>query len=242
MYMKKLILLTLFFFILFNTVALAESNIEKEQILRTEHMFCEDGALSNEVIITNIRNIICKGNIFKVAFECKFWSECAKAGDRINFNVPESIYTQEGTLLIPAGSKVVATVLKIEKQRIPNKNAKVFLKYECLILPDGTAVVMYGKPLTEDGALKESPWMTAGKLSAYTLGLGVVGAGAATGFAFIPHPLRLGVAYAIGIPIGTTIGLITGLVTPGLKYHAKAGEVVTIILCDNLCLKKQCCP
>ena len=242
MYMKKLILLTLFFFILFNTVALAESNIEKEQILRTEHMFCEDGALSNEVIITNIRNIICKGNIFKVAFECKFWSECAKAGDRVNFTVPESIYTQEGTLLIPTGSRVVATVLKIEKQRIPNKNAKVFLKYECLILPDGTAVVMSGKPFTEDGALKESPWMTAGKLSAYTLGLGVVGAGAATGFAFIPHPLRLGVAYAIGIPIGTTIGLITGLVTPGLKYHAKAGEVVTIILCDNLCLKKQCCP
>lgn len=240
--MKRLGLFILFSLIFFNLNASAESCLDDERVLRTEHMFCEDGALSDEVIITNLRNIICKGNVFKVAFECKFWSECAKAGDRVNFTVPESIYTQEGTLLIPTGSKVVATVLKIEKQRIPNKNAKVFLKYECLILPDGTAVVMSGKPFTEDGALKEGPWMTAGKLGAYTLGLGAIGAGAATGFAFIPHPLRLGVAYAIGIPIGTSIGLITGLVTPGLKYHAKAGEVVTIILCDNLCLKKQCCP
>ena len=240
--MKKLSLLILFFIIFLNISASAENYSDTEQVLRTEHMFCEDGAISNEVIITNLRNIICKGNIFKVSFECQFWSECSKAGDRVNFIVPESIYTQEGTLLIPSGSKVIATVLKIEKERIPNKNAKVFLKFECLILPDGTAVVMSGKPFTEDGALKESPWMTAGKLGAYTLGLGAIGAGAATGFAFIPHPLRLGVAYAIGIPIGTTIGLITGLVTPGLKYHAKSGEVITIILCDNLCLKKQCYP
>ena len=144
--MKRLGLFILFSLIFFNLNASAESCLDDERILRTEHMFCEDGALSDEVIITNLRNIICKGNIFKVAFECKFWSECAKAGDRVNFSVPESIYTQEGTLLIPSGSRVVATVLKIEKQRIPNKNARVFLKFECLILPDGSAVVMSGIP------------------------------------------------------------------------------------------------
>ena len=96
----------------------------EEQVLGREHMFCEKGALSNNVTITNLRNIICKGNAFKVAFDCKFWSECAKAGDRVNFSVPGAIYTQEGTLLIPAGSKVVGTVIRIEKQRIPNKNAR----------------------------------------------------------------------------------------------------------------------
>ncbi len=211
-----------------------------EQVLGREHMFCEKGALSNNVTITNLRNIICKGNAFKVAFDCKFWSECAKAGDRVNFSVPGAIYTQEGTLLIPAASKVVGTVIRIEKQRIPNKNARVYLNFECLLLPDGSAIQMSAKPLTKDSSLKEGPWHTAGKLTAYTLGLGIVGAGAGTGFAFIPNPAKLGVGYAIGIPVGTTVGLITGLVTPGLKYHAKAGEEITIILCDDLAIKKQC--
>ena len=211
-----------------------------EQVCAREHMFCEKGALSNMVTITNLRNIICKGNAFKVAFTCKFWSDCAKAGDRVNFDVSDAIYTQEGTLLIPAGSKVVATVIRIDKQRVPNKNARVYLNFECLIFPDGSAYPMSAKPLTKDGSLKEGPGNTAGKLTAYTLGLGIVGAGAGTGFAFIPNPAKLGVGYAIGIPVGTTVGLITGLITPGLKYHAKAGEVVTIMLCEDLDLPKSC--
>lgn len=211
-----------------------------EQVLGREHMFCEKGALSNNVTITNLRNIICKGNVFKVAFDCKFWSECAKAGERVNFSVPQAIYTQEGTLLIPACSKVAGTVIRIEKQRMPNKNARVYLNFECLVLPDGTAIQMSAKPLTKDSSLKEGPWHTAGKLFGYTLGLGIVGAGAGTGFAFIPNPAKLGVGYAIGIPVGTTVGLITGLITPGLKYHAKAGEEIPIILCEDLCINKQC--
>ncbi len=234
--MKKLLVL-IFIILVGASVYADECN---EQVLAREHMFCEKGALSNAVTITNLRNIICKGNVFKVAFDCKFWSECVKAGERVNFSVPGAIYTQEGTLLIPACSKVVGTVIRIEKQRIPNKNARVYLNFEYLILPDGTAIQMSAKPLTKDSSLKEGPWHTAGKLFAYTLGLGIVGAGAGTGFAFIPNPAKLGVGYAIGIPVGTTVGLITGLITPGLKYHAKAGEEIPIILCEDLCINKQC--
>ena len=233
--MKRLLLLLLIMF----TGATVYSQECGEQIIAREHMFCEKGALSNAVTITNLRNIICKGNVFKVSFDCKFWSECAKAGERVNFSVPGAIYTQEGTLLIPACSKVVGTVIRIEKQRIPNKNARVYLNFEYLILPDGTAIQMSAKPLTKDSSLKEGPWHTAGKLFAYTLGLGIVGAGAGTGFAFIPNPAKLGVGYAIGIPVGTTVGLITGLITPGLKYHAKAGEEIPIILCEDLYINKQ---
>lgn len=234
--MKRLLLLLLIMF----TGATVYSQECGEQIIAREHMFCEKGALSNAVTITNLRNIICKGNVFKVSFDCKFWSECAKAGERVNFSVHGAIYTQEGTLLIPACSKVVGTVIRIEKQRIPNKNARVYLNFEYLILPDGTAIQMSAKPLTKDSSLKEGPWHTAGKLFAYTLGLGIVGAGAGTGFAFIPNPAKLGVGYAIGIPVGTTVGLITGLITPGLKYHAKAGEEIPIILCEDLYINKQC--
>ena len=223
---------------LLGTQAFAATN--QTQILAKEHMFKEKKALSDLVLITNNSNIITKGNVLQVVFTCKLWSENAKAGDRVNFVAPEAIYTQEGTLLIPANSKIVATVLKIEKPKWFNKNARVYLNFECIVFPDGSAMAMSAKPLTKDGALKEGPWMTAGKLAASTVGLGVVGAGAGVGFAFIPNPAKLGAGFAIGIPVGCTVGLITGLVTPGLKYHAKAGETVKIILCKDLCLKKVC--
>ena len=238
--MKRI--LTIFLLMFFGMSAFAADCGCNEQIQSYEHMFCEKGAVSNLVAITNLRNIICKGNAFKVAFSCQFKSECVKAGDRVNFDVPQAIYTQEGTLIIPACSKVVATVTRVEKQRVPNKNARVYLNFECLVLPDGSMFAMSARPCTKDSSLKEDGWHTAGKLTAYTLGLGIVGAGAGTGFAFIPNPAKLGVGYAIGIPVGTTVGLITGLITPGLKYHAKKGETITIMLCDDLAVSKQSCP
>lgn len=235
--MKKIISMMLILSL--GTPVLAQNLTCDEQIIGYEHMFAEKGAQNDNVTITNLHNIICKGNAFKVAFNCDFKSECAKAGDRVNFDVPGAIYTREGTLLIPACSKVVGTIIRIEKQRVPNKNARVYINFECLILPDGTAIKMSARPCTKDGSLKEGGWHTAGKLIAYTLGLGFVGAGAGTGFAFIPNPAKLGVGYAIGIPVGTTVGLITGLITPGLKYHAKAAENIVLILCEDLCLCKQ---
>ena len=106
------------------------SPVFSEEIIGYEHMFCEKGALTDNVAITDLHNIICKGNAFKVAFNCDFKSECSKAGDRVNFDVPGAIYTREGTLLIPACSKVVGTIIRIEKQRVPNKNARVYINFE----------------------------------------------------------------------------------------------------------------
>lgn len=216
------------------------ANTPEEVVQGYEHMFFEKKAISNQVVITNLRNIICKGNSFKISFHCKFKSECAKAGDKVNFDIREAIYTQEGTLLIPAGSKVVGTIIKIEKPRIPNKNARVYFNFECLILADGKNIEINARPNTNDNSLKEGPWMTTAKLAASTVGLGCIGAGAGVGFAFIPTPAKIGVGLAIGIPVGCTVGLITGLITPGLKYHAKAGENVELILCEPLSLPKVC--
>lgn len=239
--MKKLI--TLLCLISFISPAFANDCLcdTQEKILREEHMFCEKKAPSNKVLITNLQNIICKGNVFEIQFNCKFWSDKAHAGERVNFLVPEAIYTQEGTLLIPCGSKVVATVIKIQKQKMFNKNARVYLKFECIILPDGSAIALNAKPFTKDGTLKEGPWMTAGKILGSAVGLGVIGAGAGVGFSFIPNPQRIGVGLAIGIPVGVTVGVITGLLTPGLKYHAKKCEKIKIILCDELYIPKIEC-
>lgn len=204
-----------------------------ETVLGVEHLsICKD-APNNIVKITNLRKVLTKGNVIVVSFDDKFMSKCHKAGDMVNFVLPEALYTDEGTMLLPACTKIVAEITRIVPPKKFNKNARVHLVYKAIVLPDGCCYSMCGRPFTKDCTLKEGPWMTFWKLFLSTVGLGVVGAGVGTGFAFIPNPAKLGVGFAIGIPVGCTVGLITGLCTPGLNYKAKKGEQVMVLLLDD---------
>lgn len=215
--------------------------------------YIEEQVLSNEPIakssskapattVSETENyyIICKGNVVKVAFECKFLSECAKEGDSIYFYVPKDIMTECGTIIIPMGSKFSGYIRGVYPQKKFNKNARVYLSLDTLILPDGTELEVKAKPFSKDFSLVENGWMTAGKIAASTVGLGAVGTGAGVGLAFIPKPHKIAIGAGTGVAVGCFIGLVTGLVTPGLKYHAKQGEEIKIILCDDLWIPKSC--
>ena len=39
--------------------------------------------------------------------------------------------------------------------------------------------------------------------------------------------------------VGAAVGLVTGLVTPGLKYHAKSGEEIYVILLEDAAVARQ---
>ena len=200
---------------------------------RVEHLDVHKKAPCNEVIIQNLKRTVKEGNVLEVAFDEKFFSKCHQAGEIINFVVPEALYTCEGTLILPCGSKVVAEITRIEKPKVFNKNARVSLIFRNIVLPDGSCIDIKAKPFTKDSKLKEGPWTTTGKLFLSTVTLGIVGAGAGTGFAFIPNPAKLGTGFAIGIPVGCTVGLVTGLITPGCHYKAKKGETVYALLIDD---------
>ena len=206
---------------------------EVEKIIGIEHLSVVPEAPNNKVTITNLRKVIQKDNVIIVAFDEKFFSKKHKAGETVNFVLPEALYTDEGTQLLPLGTKIVADITRIVPPKKFNKNARVHLLFKAIVLPDGRCVEMCGKPYTKDFTLKEGPWMTFWKLFLSTVSLGAVGAGAGTGFAFIPNPAKLGVGFAIGIPVGCTVGLVVGLLTPGLHYKAKKGEQVMVILLDD---------
>ena len=242
MHMKKLISvisILLFYFMPVNVLA-EEAQDTYECIKSTETVANSPSkAPCNIVNTTDTYYIMSKGNVFKIAFECKFLSECAKEGDCIYFYVPKDICTSCGTLVLPMGSKLSGYIRGITKQKMFNKNARVYVSINKLILPDNTELDIKAKPFTKDFSLVENGWMTAGKLTASTLGFGAIGTGAGAGLAFIPKPHKIAVgAAAIGLPVGCFIGLVTGLVTPGLKYHAKQGEEIYIILCEDLYIPK----
>lgn len=205
-----------------------------EQILCKEHLCVNPKAPVNTVTITNYRKIICAKNVMAVAFDCPFCSKRACAGDVVNFVLPQALYTQEGTLILPKCTKIVAELTNVQQPKWFNKNARVSMIFRCIILPDGRVMPMDATPFTKDGTLKEGPWMTTGKIVLSTLTLGIIGTGAGVGFGFIPSPSNIGAGLAAGIPAGVGLGLIVGLVTKGLQYKAKAGEQIYIILnCDT---------
>ena len=219
----------------------AKLDLVKQEFIgatRVEHLAVNKKAPNNEVKINNIQSVIGEGNVLVIAFEEKFKSEDHKAGDVVTFVAEEDIMTVEGSLVIPAGSKFVATLNEVRAPKWFNKNARVYPQLQQIVLPNGKQVAFNAKPFTKDYSLKEGPWMTAGKLALCTVTGGAVGTGAGVGFAFIPDPTKIGTGIAIGAPVGAAVGLATGLITKGLQYHAKAGEDIYVILLDDATVSK----
>lgn len=217
---------------------LVKSQYKNEAVLGTEHLNVSKKAESNEVVITNLRNIIKEGNVLEIAFNEQFKSKLHAAGDQITFTNPEDIVTEEGTLLFPAGSTFYGSVLEIKDPQWFNKNARVYAQISKVVTPCGKTVDLNAKPFYKNYELKEGPWMTAGKVALYTVGGAAVGTGAGVGFSFIPNPEKVGTGVAIGTPVGAGLGLITGLVTPGLNYNAKQGEEIQVILLEDASIAK----
>ena len=209
-----------------------------ETVLGTEHLNVTKKAPCNEVTVTNLRNIVKEGNVLEIEYTDLFKSKLASAGDTVTFTNPEDIVTEEGTLLFPAGSTFYGTVLDVQDPQWFNKNARVYTQITKVVTPSGKTVDMNAKPFYKDYALKEGPWMTAGKVALYTVGGTAVGTGAGVGFSFIPDPDKVGTGVAIGTPVGAGVGLITGLVTPGLNYVAHEGEEIRVILLDDASIAK----
>ena len=211
---------------------------ELEKVLGTEHLNAVKKAPSDEVVITNKRNVIKEGNAMYVAFDEKFKSEVASEGDSIAFVANEDIATEEGTTLFPAGTKFYGNVISITDPKWFNKNARVYAQITKAVLPSGQVVSMNAKPFYKNYELKEGPWMTAGKLALCPVTGGAVGTGAGVGLAFIPSPDKIGTGIAIGAPVGAAVGLATGLITKGLNYHAKAGEEIKVIMLNDVSIAK----
>lgn len=208
-----------------------------EKTIAVEHLDVHKNAPCNLVTITNLRKIIEQGNVLQFEFDEKYFSKCSRAGEYVHFSVPQALYTQEGTLLFPCDTKIVAEIINVEKPKWFNKNARVSLIFRQIVFPNGEIICINARPFTKDYKLKEGAWTTTGKILLSTLTLGIVGAGAGVGFSFIPNPAKIGTGLAIGIPVGAGVGFLTGLITPGCHYKAKCGEKIFAIVLENICIE-----
>lgn len=152
-----------------------EYKAQAEVMLSVEHLNLVRRAPETKVQITNLRKIITQGNVIPVAYESKFESKTASEGDKVNFVFTQALYTDEGSLLLPQGTKLTSEVSIVEEPKGYNQGAKVFLNYKQLVLPDGTTYDVQAKTFTKDSSLKEGLWLSIPKaltvVGAFSTGL-----------------------------------------------------------------------
>ena len=205
----------------------------KESLLSTEHLNVTKKAEVDEVQVTNLRKIVLADNIIKGYFYTYFSSKDAAVGDTVTFTAKYDVYTEEGTLVIPAGTTMKSTITSIEPKKWWNKNDKVTVEFESMTLPSGVTTPFCAEVLNHNGVLTENRWA---KPIGYTLGGAALGAGVGVGAGSAKHHghRHYGEGVAIGTPIGAGIGLLTGLTTPGRTYKANDGEYVWLKLTQDL--------
>ncbi len=208
-----------------------EEYVAKEVVTGVEHLRTFAGAPNNKVTVTNYRKIVQKGNVLPVAFAEKYNSKRSNVGGKVKFAFTKDVVTEEGSLLIPNGSVATATVATLDKQRAFNKNAKVTLSFDSVTLPSGETYTLSGRVYENDGVLTESRWK---KVTGYTLSGAAIGTG--LGLAIGGGLDDCGKGLAIGLPVGAGVGLLTGLVTPGVAYKANDKEELNVLLLEDFVL------
>ncbi len=199
----------------------------QEYILSVEHLDNYGKSAVDRVNITNLRRIILAKNVFRVSFLESFNSTKHKVGDVIPFYFKKDIVTKEGTLLIPANTKLYATVAELRDKRWINKNAEVYLHFEKMVFPNGHEYPFIARVLNNnEGVLSENKWL---KPLEYTVAGAAIG-GVAVGLPVGEANDRSGDGMAIGFPVGAGVGLATGFLTPGVNFKARANEDVLVEL------------
>lgn len=194
----------------------------------------------NQVNIMSDEAVILQHNLLKISFSSNFNSKTAVVGERIDFTLKDSLTTEEGARLLPAGTVICGVIHKIERPKVFNRNAKVHIAFDKVILPNGDTYKFCAFPNNKEGVLKRSSWAAVGKAAAWTVGLFGVGSGLGAAIGSAASAAGKG-CLVFGMPIGGGVGLLLGVITPGLHYKKKAGKTIIIELQNELVLPRLDC-
>ena len=123
-----------------------------EQVISVEHLDIYPAAIVNRVNVTNLRKIVLGGNVLKAAFSEKFNSSKTKAGEPVNFYFKNDVKNTEGTLVIPAGSKLYGYVEAVS-------STKAGIKVTKIVLPDGRDFAVEGRVLSSLADAIAAEWL-----------------------------------------------------------------------------------
>jgi hypothetical protein len=157
-------------------------------------------------------------------------SNQAKVDDRVTLTLSENVMDAANKVLIPAGSKIMATVTKVSMAGNAGKTGMIELDFNRLVLPNDKAYTIDASLAKDADALAgDSNLMRSGKL----LGKTAIGAGAGAALGTAIAPLSkgsIGKGAVYGAAIGTGVGAATALIQNGKEIQLPAGTPLVLTL------------
>ena len=236
--MKKIIAFILFGMFIYISLPILPVMADYQNCdTRTEHLILPKKLAKKTP--TNVVNVsrdevkILPYNTVQLTFSQSFNSKNACVGDEIAFLMNECLRTQEGTVVLPSGTKFISRIRKIEKPKMFNRSGKIYLDFKYIELPSGEQYTVNAKLFDKKDFLSRGKLNALGKGLGSTLGGMAIGTGAGCGIGIAAGAVIVG-GFAIGMPVGFAIGAAAGLATPGLYYKAKAGDKINVQLLDDI--------
>jgi hypothetical protein len=191
----------------------------------------------NEVKVRRLQASIVEGNVLQTVFASDFNSKKASLNDKVQLTITEDLYTKEGTFLIPAGSIFEGVVSELQDAKLFNRNAKVGLNINKLILPCGKTYDMSAVIATESGLIESGYNKNNFKRDLITT-LGTTAFGAGFGTLVSIDSNETGSGSIIGASSGAAIGLLGAAVVPGFSIDCKKGDKIYIKLVKDLTVNR----
>lgn len=202
-----------------------------EAPVRVEQLPYYKKAPTSLVEITNYRAVVKKSNYMPIVFLNDVNTKTLNCDEKLQFVLPNGLKTVEGTMLLPCNTIVLASVKELQRPKSFNRKAKLFLQFEQVLLPTDESLAMCAVPATEDCALSRTKWQAALKSAGWVVG--GYGVGAGLGAAIGAAASAAWTGCWMGMAIGGGLGVIAAVITPGLHYKAKKGDMIFIQLQDD---------
>ncbi|HSA07166.1 MAG TPA: S-layer homology domain-containing protein [Candidatus Gastranaerophilales bacterium] len=212
--------------------ALQQATVQKNTAL-IEHLPSTPFSGSvNQVEINGLNARIFAENVVPVRFEGGFESKKAKKGEFVNLVFTQNLTTEEGTTVIPAGSKFVSEIVSLKRGKPFHINAEMALNLQNLVTPSGKAY-----PLTATIQNNELLDPAFGKCNLKRLGMitgSVAVVGSLLGVTIGAFCDEVGDGAALGSIIGGGTGLALGLVAPGCGISISEDQDVYVKINSDL--------
>jgi hypothetical protein len=189
----------------------------------------------NQVILRGNIATIQENSVIPTVLETSVSSELAKVGDTVIARVSQNVSTSQGTVLIPAGSKIIGAISYVEPAKFANRNASMNINFTILQLTNGQTFPLQASVATETGTIQ------AGSIKS-NLGKGLLktaggaGAGAVLGTALGAITGKTGKGAIYGTAIGGGLGALGAVLQQGGAIVLPSGEPLFIKLQSPLSL------
>lgn len=181
----------------------------------------------------NNKIVIKKGSVLKFTFLNELNAKNIKKGEEVKFILDKDIQTKDKNLVLPKGTIITSYIRDISQAESFNRNAKIFVIFKQIQLPDGNKYDLTARVHTRNGDLEPSKLLNAGRLTGEVGGAFVLASVAMTAAIVVLSPLAL-IGVVVFAPVAMLSGTILGVSAKGLNYSIRAGAPVSVELAEDL--------